>query len=232
MAKKPSRCHPVGGETIGLYLAGFGHFRLRCRRCRHTAIASENNQFSRFRPLTNVGKNMILRDASDSFVAVSATFDDRMATLSSGSDLQHGASVFCSNRSRKMYCFELCLCCPRGALNTSRRSFATSTGCEFQSGYAVASVFRRNAVWTAPPRRTSRTASLARLTSTVDGRRYLRSTALVVPPVHRSTLGDRAFRVAASRAHVEQSAVGRPRYTIASRFPTRAPDISVHALLT
>jgi len=132
MAKKPSRCHPVGGETIGLYLAGFGHFRWRCRRCRHTAIASENNQFSRFRPLTNVDKNMILRDASDSFVAVSATFDDRMATLSSGSDLQqHGASVFCSNRSRKMYCFELYLCCPRGALilNTSCQSFATSTAC-------------------------------------------------------------------------------------------------------
>ena len=42
-----------------------------------------------------------------------------------------------------------------------------------------------------------------RLTANVESRRHLRSfttTALVVPPVQRSTLGDRAFPVAAPRA--------------------------------
>ena len=42
-----------------------------------------------------------------------------------------------------------------------------------------------------------------RLTADVESRRHLRSsttTTLVVPPVQRSTLGDRAFPVAAPRA--------------------------------
>jgi len=46
---------------------------------------------------------------------------------------------------------------------------------------------------TAPPY----LADGVRRATDVDGRRHPRSTALVVPPVRRSTLGDRAFPVAA-----------------------------------
>jgi len=55
-----------------------------------------------------------------------------------------------------------------------------------------------------------------------------RSTAVVVPPVRRSTPGFPCRR----STGVEQSAVDRPSYTVISRFPMRAQDISVQPLLT
>ena len=80
------------------------------------------------------------------------------------------------------------LCSPRGVLNTSRRSFATSpAGCEFQSGYASTSVFWRTAAWTTRPRCISRRASVGRLTSTavVTSARRLRQLSSSRPFVDR-----------------------------------------------
>ena len=60
-----------------------------------------------------------------------------------------------------------------------------------------------------------------RLTADVESRRHLRSsttTTLVVPPVQRSTLGDRAFPVAAPRAWNSQPSSLR---TVSSLVPFR-----------
>jgi len=85
--------------------------------------------------------------------------------------------------------------------DTPRRSFATSpAGCEFQSGYASTCVLTHRCLNDTAP---LYLAESIRRAANVDGRCHLRSsatTALVVPPVRRSTLGDRAFPVAAPRA--------------------------------
>ena len=68
-----------------------------------------------------------------------------------------------------------------------------------------------------------------RLTADVESRRHLRSsttTTLVVPPVQRSTLGDRAFPVAAPRAW--NSLPSSLRTVSSLRFiQTPAEDISI-----
>jgi len=71
------------------------------------------------------------------------------------------------------------------------------------SGVTHQHALRRHHLYTSATRSPQLTSSWAYLADSVEGRRHLRSSAtttLVVPPVRRSTLGDRAFPVADPRA--------------------------------
>ena len=88
----------------------------------------------------------------------------------------------------------------RGNRITYPRCSMSSTGCGSWIGSGSGYAFWWTAAFTAPRRHLA--VSLHR-TADVDGRRRLRSSVsdtLVVAPMNRSTLGDRALPLAASRA--------------------------------